>query len=369
MRFTIDYTATTLLILGLILIYILQSVLISRSTRPSFAFSKVANIKQTTWRSRLAELPNKLHAGALACLMIAFVDPHFLLNRSTAQSPQSSSSHLLPTEGIAIYLILDQSGSMAESVKSADGKGQIQSLPKIDLLKNVTREFILNHPSDLIGLVSFARVPRILVPLTLDQQTLLKTLNQIQITNNSSEDGTAIGYAIYKTANLLAATRHFANDVKEQGRPPYTIKNAVMIVVTDGFQDPSRLDQGNRLRTLELDDAAAFAKEQNIRLYIINIDPALSTSEYAPQRRQLQKITALTGGKFYMVNDSQALSDIYSDINKLEKGTILHPISDDLRDNSSNDKRFSLYPFFLSLGMFCLFLSLFLESTFVRRVP
>lgn len=369
MHFTIDYTATVLLMAGLIFVYLLQSVLFSRSPSPSLAFSRLAEIKQRTWRSQIAELPKKLHAAALASLMIAFVDPHFLFQKSTMPSKQSSSSHSLPTEGIAIYLILDQSGSMIEAVKASDAKGQTKLIPKIELLKNVTQQFILNHSSDLIGLVSFARVPRVLVPLTLDQDTLLKTLNQMQVTKNSDDDGTAIGYAIYKTANLLTATRHFANDIKEEHRPPYTIKNAVMIVVTDGFQDPSRLDKGNRLRTLELDDAATFAKEQNIRLYIINIDPALSTTEYAPQRRQLQKITTLTGGKFYLVNDSQALSDIYNDINKLEKGTILKPTSNQSIEKESNDKRFSLYPFFLSLGMLCLFLSLLLESLVVRRVP
>ena len=186
---------------------------------------------------------------------------------------------------------------------------------------------------------------------------------------SADEDGTAIGYAIYKTANLLAATRHFANDLQQQGRPPYTIKSAVIIVVTDGFQDPSRLDQGNRLRTLELDDAAAYAKSQNIRLYVVNIDPALSTAQYAPQRRQLQKITTLTGGNFYLVNDNQALQDIYADIDRLEKGKITQEASIQARDQKSTFNRFSLYPFFLVLGMICLFSSLFLESSLLRRIP
>lgn len=369
MHFALDYTATAFLLAGLLAIILLKHFLFPKSPSPSLAFSRLADLKQKTWRSHLIPLPRKLHGIALACFMIAFIDPHFLFPKSSLRHKQSFPLRELPTEGIAIYLALDQSGSMAEPVNAVNEHGKIAPIPKIDLLKRVTKQFILKHPSDLIGLVSFARVPRVLVPLTLDQETLLKQLGLIQVIKSSNDDGTAIGYAIYKIANLLSATRHFANDLQQKGRPPYTIKSAVIIVVTDGFQDPSRLDQGNRLRTLELDDAAAYAKSQNIRLYVVNIDPILATAKYAPQRRQLQKITELTGGKFYLVSDSQALEDIYAEIDQLEKGSIAKEVHVQTQDTKSAYTRFSLYPFFLCFGMICLFLSLFLESTLLRRVP
>lgn len=369
MHFTLDYTATAILLAGLLIIALSKQFLFHQSPSPSLAFSRLTDLKQKTWRSHLFPLPSTLHWIALTCFTIAFIDPHFLFPKSSVQHKHNLPVRELPTEGIAIYLALDQSGSMAEPVDAANENGKIASIPKIDLLKRVTKQFILKHSSDLIGLVSFARVPRVLVPLTLDQETLLKQLSQIQVIKNSDDDGTAIGYAIYKTANLLAATRHFANDLQQKGRPPYTIKSGVIIVVTDGFQDPSWLDQGNRLRTLELDDAAAYVKSQNIRLYVINIDPALATAKYTPQRRQLQKITASTGGKFYLVSDSQALQDIYNEIDHLEKETITQEAHGQALDTKSAYTRFSLYPYFLSLGMICLFLSLFLELTLLRRVP
>lgn len=369
MHFAIDYTATSILLGGLLAASLLKIFLFPHSPDPSLAFSRLSDLKLISWRSRLASFPFKLHLAALALFMIAFMDPHFLFPKSSLAQQQHLSLHELPTEGIAIYLVLDQSGSMAEPVEATDENGKTTFIPKIDLLKRVTKQFILNHPSDLIGLVSFARVPRVLVPLTLDREALLKQLNQIQVAKSAEEDGTAIGYAIYKTANLLAATRYFANDLQQQVHPPYTIKSTIIIVVTDGFQDPSRLDQGNRLRTLELDDAATYAKSQNIRLYIVNIDPILSTAQYAPQRRQLQKMTSVTGGKFYLVSDDQALQDIYADIDRLEKGTITQEAPVQSLDRKSAFTRFSLYPFFLMLGMICLFLSLFLESTLLRRIP
>jgi Ca-activated chloride channel family protein len=368
MHFAIDHVTTSILLGGLFIATLFKIFIFPASPSPSFAFSRLSDLKLRSWRSRFARFPTQLHYTAVICFMIAFVDPHFLFLKSSF-APSHPLSNEFPTEGIAIYLVLDRSGSMAQSVEITGENGQSERLPKIDLLKRVTQQFILNHPSDLIGLVSFARVARVLVPLTLDQTALLKQLHQIQLAQSPEEDGTAMGYAIYKTAHLLSATRHFANDLQEEGKPPYTIKSAVMIVVTDGFQDPSRLDRGNRLRTMELDDAAAYAKSQHIRLYIVNIDPALATAQYAPQHRQLQAITKLTGGQFYLVNDSQDLKEIYQAIAQLEKGTISPAVNLQMTDPKSAYTRFSLYPFFLALGIGCLFLSLFLDSTLLREVP
>jgi Ca-activated chloride channel family protein len=368
MHFAIDYTATSILLSALLIVGLLKVFLFSHVSRssltPSLAFSRLSDLKFSSWRSRLASLPAKLNLAALICLMIAFIDPHFLFPKSPLAHKQTLPLH---TEGIAICLVLDQSGSMAESVEATGENGQIEMIPKIDLLKRVTKQFILDHPSDLIGLVSFARVPRVLVPLTLDQETLIKQLDQIQVVKNPAEDGTAMGYAIYKTAAILSATRYFANDLQQEGRPPYTIKSAIIIVVTDGFQNPSRLDQGNRLRTMELDDAAAYAKNQNIRLYVVNIDSALSTAQYAPQRRQLQAITTSTGGQFYLVSDTQDLQDIYATIDRLEKGTISQEAQ--ALDHKSAYLRFSLYPLFISLGLGGLFFAFILDSIILRRIP
>jgi Ca-activated chloride channel family protein len=369
MHFAIDYIATVILLSLLLIAGLFKFFLFPPATLPSLAFSRVKSLKISSWRARLATFPSKLHLAALVCLMIAFIDPHLLFPKSKIAQQQHVLLHPLPTEGIAIYLALDQSGSMAQPVAAIGENGEQESIPKIDLLKRVTKQFILDHPSDLIGLVSFARVPRVLVPLTLDQQTLLKQLDQIQVVKNPENDGTAMGYAIFKTANLIAATRHFSQELQQDGHAPYTIKSAIIIVVTDGFQDPSHLDQGNRLRTMELDDAAAYAKSQGVRLYVINIDPALATAQYAPQRRQLQAITALTGGQYYLVSDDQQLQDIYATINRLEKGTVFHEASLQAADSKTAYTRFSLYPFFIFLGLGCLLAALFLDSFILKMVP
>lgn len=365
MHFAIDETAAAILSAGVLFITLCKIFLFPHSSLPSLSFSRLKDLQTLSWRSKWAKLPQQLHSVALLSLMIAFLDPHVLIPK-TSQT-QHSSSQKLPTEGIAIYLVLDQSGSMQASVQATGGDGK-EKIPKINLLKQVTKQFILDHPTDLIGLVSFARTPQVLVPLTLDDATLIKKLEAIRVVSKPDEDGTAIGYAIYKTATLLAATRQFSDDLKLKGNSPYTIKSAAIILVTDGFQDPNLLDKGNRLRTMELDDAAAYAKSEHIRLYVVNIDPILSTAQYAPQRRQLQKITALTGGQFYMVSDAQGLHDIYASIDKLEKGSITQTVIGQ-QPLKSQMSRVSLYPFFLILGMCALFLSLGLDSSLLRRIP
>ena len=367
MHFALDKTAFVVLFAFLLFFYFGKFFLFSPKaySPPSLAFSRLNDLNDATWRARFANLPYKLHLFACACLMLAFVDPH-LIRSSGLSERQEDLKESLPVEGIALYLVLDQSGSMNEVV-SVEGKKE--GIAKINLLKEVTKQFILEHPSDLIGLVSFARIPHVLVPLTLDRVTLLAELQGIQVVKKADEDGTAMGYAIYKTATLLSLTRQLANDPNQQGSSPYTIKSAVIIVVTDGFQDPSRLDRGNRLRTIELDEAAAYAKSQNIRLYVINIDSILSTREYAPQRRQLQSITALTGGQFFLVSDAQGLQEIYQTINQLEKGAIHQQIDQGNLENVESMRAASFYPYILISGLFALFLALLLETTLFRKVP
>lgn len=354
--FTIDKEATGLALLLLLLFFLW------RKKRPSFpssslAFSVVKNFPLSSWRTRLFSYPPFFYLAGFFFFLFSFIDPHFL-------SPFPTSSQQMPTEGLALYFILDRSGSMAESVSMVDAEGKMKSKSKIDWLKEVTERFIHDHPSDLIGLIAFARTPQVIVPLTLDQQTLFGYLKNLAVVNKPEEEGSAIGYAISKTAHVIATTRHFAEEHNRQATPPYTIQSSAMIVVTDGFQNPSRLDQGNRLRTMGLEEAAQVAKEQGVHLYIINVDPAFGLPQYAPHRHQMQQIAQLTGGEFYLVNANQDLSAIYSKINALEKGKIFHP-----KAAKETYRRFSLYPFFIIFGLGCLVVGWILDLWILKVVP
>ena len=77
----------------------------------------------------------------------------------------------------------------------------------------------------------------------------------------------------------------------------------------------------------------------------------------------------LTGGKFYLVDESNDLQAIYTDINRLEKGTINREAQLHESHPQQTLTRFSLYPYLIALGLCCLFSALMLELTFLREVP
>ena len=81
---------------------------------------------------------------------------------------------------------------------------------------------------------------------------------------------------------MITATRRYAQDIAGAGEPAYTIQSAIMILVTDGVPEANPLDEGKRFRNMRIYEAAEYAKQQKIQLYIINIDPEFGKAEYEP---------------------------------------------------------------------------------------
>lgn len=336
---------------------------------PRLYFSNLESLQVSTWKSRWATLPRRLMQLALLAFILAFINPRLFIDLPASPSDQTRN----PTEGIAIYLVLDQSGSMTEKVFGERG-----SIRKVDLLKQVTKQFVegdektglKGRPNDLIGLIAFARAARVLAPLTLDHTAILAELNKFAPVGERDQDGTSIGYAIYKSASMISATKHYAQELIEKGEPAYTIKNTIMILITDGMQDPNPLDKGKRLRNIDVPEAAAYAKEQGIRLYIVNVEPKLATEEFAPYRHIMKRAAELTGGKFYMVDGSTNLTGIYRDIDTLEKSSLpesKQKLGKDQRPDLY--KRISFYPFLIGIGLFFMLVATLLDGRVLRRIP
>lgn len=368
----IDWLALSFLILFWGAFYFLQRW--RKSLSPVLYFSSLQDFinSPSTLPSRLSSLPQKLLYAALAAFSLAFLDIHWV-------SPPSANVLTppeTPKEGIAIYLVLDHSGSMDEKVLDTSAKGYRSSLPKIDTLKRVTKEFVegdpesglTGRPNDLIGIVQFSRRAEVLVPLTLDHQSVIENLDQIAVSNAEEDQGTSIGYAIYKTASVIAATRHFAEALSlTSEKLPYAIKSAVIILVTDGFQDVNPKDRGNRFRSMEVEQAAAYAKAQDIKLYVINVDPRLNTKQFEPNRHQMQKLAESTGGAFFMVDQGRPLDSIYKTINFLEKSSL--PSFGVQAEAALGIRTFSLYPYFIALGLLFMGCSILSETTWLRKLP
>ncbi len=316
--------------------------LVKKPPAPSLSYSHLSVLSVFSWRARLAALPKIFKWLALTLFLIAFADPYLKQLKAIPEQ--------MYKEGIAIYLVLDHSGSMLEKVPAGNG----ELISKLDILKQVTRQFIEARPNDLIGIVGFARSADPLTPLTLDHAEVLEKLATFSKVPDIQQEGTAIGYAIFKTVNLIEATRHFTKE--KQG---YDMKDAIIVLVTDGFQDPNPLDTGNKWRTMSMQDAAAYAKKEKVKLYLINVEPAMATEPYTAYRNVMQRVAELTGGKFYLAGNPEALNQVYQEINHLQKSPLLLP----------SYTRHYLYPYLIAAGMGLLLLSLVLETTCFRRAP
>jgi len=349
---------------------------------PHLVFSDLSNLLTGKGKASWSFLPTALLWTALGSFALAFIDPHFLLDRKweNTGSPTTprDAGQPPPTEGIAIYLVLDRSGSMSDKVLARSPTGGRRQISKIDLVKNVTSKFIqgdptlglLGRPNDLIGLIFFARAANVESPLTLDHGLVLQQLSKYNVIGQMDLDGTGIGYALFKTANLIAATRRYSQELVQRGEPAYSIKSSVIILLTDGLQDPNPLDKGKRLRNMDIPEAAAYIREQDIRLYVVLVDPELSTEKYTPYRHILQRATESTGGKTFMVEGVSNLDQIYHDIDQLEKSAIPVQFTEINKDERPDlYKRVSLYPYLIGLGLCCLLASILLETIFLRKIP
>lgn len=315
-----------------------------------------------------------MEKGAFFCLFLAFLDFHFLFLKPLKNEHKGNPD---PLEGIAIYLELDQSSSMNDPIEISLPGQAVKQMPKYEWVKEVTTRFVEDRPDDLVGLIAFARVANVWAPLTLDHTEILKKLSEYHPVQNQEQNGTAIGYAIYKAANLIAGTRYFAERYQGQGKAAYEVKNTIIVLVTDGIQEVNPLDKGKPWRSMDIPDAADYAKSVGVRLYILNINPEFSTEAFAPHRQQMEHAAEKTGGHLFLASGGMALPEVYQEINRLEKTKIFssQQYLNALQNHLSKDKlpqfyqRISLYPYLIGFGLMLLLGSIIFQTIILRRVP
>lgn len=187
--FSLDYLAVFLIIPLLILSYFLYCWQknypnpqihipdLSAFLDPSKAVTITSPINS---KERFASLPKQLYIGALLLFLLAFAHPRFSYEKK-AEIPIKSTelqNENFATEGLAIYLVLDRSSSMAGKVTARLSDGQLTSLPKTALLTTSTESFIVGNSAegitgranDLIGIVECDRAAHVVVPLTLERK-------------------------------------------------------------------------------------------------------------------------------------------------------------------------------------------------------
>ena len=235
----------------------------------------------------IRHLPFLLRTIALVMIIIAIARPR-----------SSTKMDKIDTEGIDIVLAMDVSTSMLARDFTPD---------RISAAKDIAIEFISQRPSDRMGIVVFAGESYTQCPLTTDRATLINLMKEIE--TGLIEDGTAIGNGL-----ATAVARMQNSDAKSR----------VVSLLTDGVNNSGEITPQT---------AADIAKTYGIRVYTIGVG-ANGTAPYpvmTPWGVQMQNveveidenllknIAETTGGRYFRATDNTKLSEIYSEINKMEK--------------------------------------------------
>ncbi len=335
-------------------------VLWQRKTQ-AVAFSDTSGLQDLprTWKQRLWWLPAALRISAVVLLIVALARPQEGRKQTVSES-----------EGIAIEMVVDRSGSMQAMDFTVDG----EPVDRLTAVKDVAGDFISGGEelegrfSDLIGLVTFARHADGVSPPTLDHPFLVSQLNQATIVNDRNEDGTAIGDAIGLAVEKLTALDHGRDD---------KVKSKVMILLTDGENNSGDIDPVQ---------AAELAATLGVKIYTIGvgtkgqapvpvIDPFTGRREYQMMEvnideETLTKVAEVTGGNYFRATDTASLAAIYEKIDELEKSRVEEKQYVDYREWAIEPVRVAgmKVPPLVLLALFALTAQVVLSHTLFRRL-
>jgi len=281
-------------------------------------------------RVRSADLPIWLIAAALSIFALALARPQYGEKREEVSG-----------EGVDIIVALDTSWSM----RGRD----FEPKNRLEVAKQVVKEFIMKRPYDRIGLVVFSAIAFTHSPLTTDHQILLNFADRVSFCRKE-HDGTAIGNAIAVAADRIRNSK---------------AKSKAIILVTDGENN----------RGIDPLQAAEIAKTFKVKVYPIGIynpsgfmqpiDDLIFGTRYVPSMPQvdetmMNQIAQTTGGKYFRAVDPQALEKVFADINQMEKSKV------EVKRYYRYSERF--FPWVIA-GLSLILLGLVLSDTYLRRIP
>lgn len=281
-----------------------------------------------TFRNMMVNLPFIFRLLAIASLVFALARPQVKFQEQQTEG-----------EGIDIILCIDVSGSMT----AQDFKPN-----RMEAAKNVAMDFVSHRPTDRIGIVIFAGESFTQCPLTTDQYVLRSQIQQIR--NGLLEDGTAIGSGLATSVDRLRNSKS---------------KSKIIILLTDGVNNGGLIDPST---------AKEIAKTFKIKVYTIGV----GTDGYAPtpqntdlgvviqnekvsiDEKLLKNIADETGGQYFRATDNKSLTNIYKEIDKLEKSKV------EITKFSRFTEKY--YPLIFA-ALFFIFIELLLKYALVKKFP
>ncbi|MCA9126845.1 MAG: VWA domain-containing protein [Planctomycetales bacterium] len=318
----------------------------TRRSKSSLAYSSLSLVAHTpvSLKQRLSALPALLLSLAASALIVALARP---------RTPQHETrvSH----DGIAIMMVVDLSSSM----NARDLVEDDRSINRLEVVKDVFLDFVFGgesgvgagRPDDLIGLVTFAGFADSICPLTLDHGNLGNIVKDLQIVNQRSEDGTALGDGLGLAVERLRRSQ---------------AKSRVAILLTDGVSNAG---------VITPEQSAELAAQFDVKVYCIGAGTngiaympvagifggtQLAATQVEIDEKTLEEIANTTGGKYFRAENRESLAEIYQEIDQLERTEV-------------TEVRYLRYtehfPYIVAISMGLMSVATLAGSTIFRRLP
>lgn len=214
-----------------------------------------------------------LRVLALVVLIIAMAKPRL-----------EEGSRDDPREGIDIMLVCDISASM----DSRDFNVGPKKITRREALMLAISEFVDARVDDHIGMIGFAKDTYLLSPMTTDGEWIKNILGLIDL-----KGGTAIGDGIRAGTDALSENPD---------------RSRVIILVTDGLNNAGESPL----------IAGAYAREHGVRIYALEIMSLMRVRASQALTSPLSEVATMTGGQYFQASDTEALLQIYRQIDQLE---------------------------------------------------
>jgi len=243
----------------------------------------------------------------------------------------------LPSEGIAIALVVDVSGSMAVPDFAASGT----TTTRLAAAKAAFEAFVARRGNDALALVSFAATPKTDCPPTLNHTVLLKLISDLE-PRTGVDAGTNIGDAVAEALLRLESSA--------AGRK-------AIVLLSDGEHNATGTGADAPLTPRQ---AAQLAANLGIPLYAIDCGGRSDEEQRSAGRAILRASAELTGGRAFTADNADDLSAALADIDRLQRTRI----------ESFQYRRY--FDFSLEFGLAALGLGLaltLLEATVWRTLP
>ena len=324
--------------LFLLLLFVVALVWFLKFRKKSAGHIKVSSLKGVEPLSRsvmvtLSRLVPFLKIIALILLILALARPQW-----------GDKKINVTTQGVNIILALD----LSESMRALDFKKDNKIVTRLEAVKTVVRDFIMQREGDRIGMVVFGSNAFTQLPLTRDYNTIAFILDRLKI--GAAGPRTAIGDAIGISLKRL-------EDIES--------KSNIIILLTDGKSNSGELSW---------QDATKIAVQRKVKIYTIGVGTkgeapflveGLFGKRYVYQKVDvdldaLKTIARQTQAGFFEAGDLTSLGQIYEMINNLEKTKV---------DVEKWVEYKELYPGLLVMGLILFLIYIVLTNTRFLRVP